>query len=197
MNPERSAFSLVELLAVIAIMAILVALVVPSFRSVTDGHAVEQAGQDVSHSLMLARDLAITRNRWTELRVIKTPSDGGAETYRAIQIWQRQDDGSSIPVSRATYLPQAMAIAENATLSPSLQTNAPVRGMMTLAGANRSYLGILFRPEGVPDLRASGTNAAACLTVVAEQKRALDSLPPNFRSLFVNPVTGEVRMFRP
>jgi uncharacterized protein (TIGR02596 family) len=189
-------FSLVELLVVIAILAILLAVSLPSFRAVTGGYAVEQAGQEALQTLTMARDLALTKNRWTEVRVIKTPSAGGGEMYRTLQVWQRQDDGSFLPASRATHLPQAMAFSENAAISPLLQPGSTLSGSMKLAGADRSYRGILFRPDGAPDKNTLGSNAA-CLTVVSERDLETSTLPPNFRSLSINPVTGEVRMFRP
>jgi uncharacterized protein (TIGR02596 family) len=193
----RSAFSLVELLTVIAIMAILVALATPSFRAVSGGLAIEQAGQEASQALVTARDLALARNCWTEVRVINTPSDNGTPTFRALQVWQRNDDGTAKPVSRASYLPKATAFAEDPIFSSLLGTNSPVQGTMKIAGTDCSYVGLLVCPDGTPDLASYPTNATASLTVVPERERNTGTLPPNFRSLCINPVTGEVRMFRP
>ncbi len=72
------AFSIVELLVVIAIISILMALTVPAVSSLIENTNVTRGAQLVESQIQLARQLASSRNRPVEVRLIKVPAQSAA-----------------------------------------------------------------------------------------------------------------------
>jgi uncharacterized protein (TIGR02596 family) len=192
------AFSLIEMLVVIAIVALLASMTLPAFHAVTSGVTLERGGQDVASLLALARENAIAKSRPVEIRLIKSTSSSGQTVYRGVQPWIVKDDsGTFKPLGRLTWLPDAVAITEQSQLSPMFGANVQV-GTMTVAGSNCAYVSFGFRPNGS---LVAGTNLISstnsCLTVVAEKDLSSSGTPQNFYSIYINPTTGDVRTFRP
>lgn len=192
------AFSLIEMLVVIAIVALLASMTLPAFHSVTSGVTLERGGQDIASLLALARENAIAKSRPVEIRLIKSTSSSGQTVYRGVQPWIVKDDsGTMKPLARLTWLPDAVAISEKAQLSPIFGANVQ-SGFMTVAGSNYPYVTFGFRPNGS---LVAGTNLISstnsCLTVVAEKDLVSSAAPQNFYSIYINPTTGDVRTFRP
>lgn len=196
-NPKSpSAFSLVELLVVIAMMAILVSLLVPAFFSIGESNRLNSATQILVAELNKSRQEAISRNRAVEFRFYTIspkdePGNASLKATRAIRSIILDDSagyGSNARFGRLSHLPAGMQISTNATLSTTtLSTN----GTENLAsfGAS-SYVAFRFRPNGGTDL---ATNAS--WTLVSD--RAQGAPPPNFATIQLDTRTGRVRLFRP
>ncbi len=190
-----TAFSLVELILVVAVIAILMALGIPAFNSVNRGMALERAGQQVADAVLLARENAVTKNRKAELRFVKVPSNDGSFLLRGVQPWIVKDDaGTKVPLSRPLWLPETATISEKAELSPLLSTNVQ-SGTMQVSGQARGYIAVTYRADG--SLDGSPSASSTFLTVVPLQDVNASTAPNNYRALSINPVTGKVRIFHP
>lgn len=80
---RKAAFSLIELLSVMAIVGMLTAAVLPAINSIKDGGGVTQAAYDISSVLEQARSYAMANNTYVFVGLAEvngTTSDAAAQT---------------------------------------------------------------------------------------------------------------------
>ena len=203
----RRAFSLIELLVVIAIIGVMSALVVPAMSSVLRGNEMNRAEQMVQQQLASARQTAIARNRRVEVRFYNfdNPDDIGTnQTFCALQSFLIDDTGAATPIGRLTKLPATVLMNETAANSTLLQgsdkTWTPSTGLdpkISLPGVGTNYTAKAFqsRPDGSTSL-SSASNWFLTLHTATVGANA-SSLPPNFATIQIDPVSGSVRTYRP
>jgi uncharacterized protein (TIGR02596 family) len=198
--PGRGAFSLVELLVVIAIIVLLASFAAPALNSVVRGSSLNRAGQMIADQLAFARQEAVTKNRDIQVRIFTSDSvtNGGVS---GLQLWQ-VEEGLSGPttnsVGRVQKLPVGVVFNPNATVSPllSISTNGGgVAGSMNIPSLGAvNYTGFRIRANGMLD-NAIGTNNF--VTLQNSTPPATASVPANFYTIQVNPITGKVINYRP
>ena len=116
--PRRGAFTLVELIAVMAIIVILVGIVVPPVVSSLGGSQLTQATQQVMGQLASARQTALSKNRPVEIRLYKYIDSGAATAqYRAYQTFVFNEDGTYTPADRVQKLPPSIIINSTSSLT--------------------------------------------------------------------------------
>lgn len=189
------AFSIIELLVVVAIISILFALTIPAIGSITRSMSLERASQQVADALHLGRGNATTKNRKTEVRFIKKTSASGDVVIQGVQTWTIKDDaGTKIPVNRSVWLPEVVSISVKAELSPILSGSNVQTGTMDVSGQSREYLAVTYLADGSVE---NVSPDKSFLTIVPVNKLDVTSAPENYRSVYVNPIMGGVRIFRP
>lgn len=190
---KRSAFTLIELLAVIALMAILIVVTTPAVVSMTRGNSLSRAGQLVSDQLTLARQIATAKNRDVEVRFLEIPEAGAPLRFRAIQLWIVDESGTPKPASRAITVPSGVAFA--AGHSPLAEGGGSLSGNLPDGGTHGScrYSGFRFRPSGTTDVPA--TSKDNYITLANES--SANTIPENFYIIQVNPLTGRTSSIRP
>ena len=189
-NRKACGFSLVELLTVVAIIALLVTLTIPAFQSITMGSSLSRGGQVVADQLVLARQLAVSRNSQVQVRLVRLTNEPAG--YRAIQLaGQEMNSTNIVPLTRVTLLPEGISLAPN--LSPLL-TNAATVTNGTIPGRG-TFSGFRFKSAGGTDLPFDTTNAY--LTVVYSRDSGATALPTNYCIIQIDPVTGRTKTYRP
>lgn len=200
------AFSLVELLAVMAIIVIMISLAVPAFTHIAQGSTLERAGNLVVGQLDLARQTALASSRKVEVRFYKhiTPGAPGTEAWRAIQLFDVANSGVKKPMGNAIAFPDPVVIGEQPTLSTLMNLPADYelaaadRTANPLPSIGTSYTGIAFRfsPSGSVDL--PDVTANYYMTLFSENTPATASAPPaNYFTIQLDPVNGRARNYRP
>lgn len=203
------AFSLIELLAVIAILGVLLALVVPAAGSLMRSSGMTNAGDQLLATLSQARQLAMARNRTVEVRLYKysdpsLPSQPAGGQFRAIQLFLLETTPSGVTTNaagRKVTVPAAAYIASHPSLSSLLAPTAT----STVTGAalgqpvppcGLDYTANTFRiyPDGSTSLPAT---APLFLTIVPANAPDDATLPENYATIVLQPTTGKGQLYRP
>src|ERR1700722_12460573 len=94
---SRRAFSLMELIVVIAIIAVIAGFAVPQAGQILKGSTVTQASTILTDQIRLAREFAVTKNCKVEVRFYQygdpevpgeVPTNPSSGQYRAMQLFQ-------------------------------------------------------------------------------------------------------------
>ena len=191
-----SAFSLLELLVVVAILAVLAGVSLPSIVSVLQGRNIEAAGAMFADAVSLARQEASAGSRTVELRIYRSPS--GTGSWQAFQLWSTRGTNTE-PLASMRKLPQGVAVwLPGSPLISTLATNPFffVSGT-TNAALGRGpldYISVQFRASGALDGIVSTNNNF--LTLVSEHQTNATA-PANYATILINPATAKATIIRP
>jgi len=197
-HTRSQAFTLIEILVVIAIMAVLLSIVAPILNSTMDAGLVTQAATIVANEFTIGHLKAIAENRPITLRFIRKDA---ASSFDRMQLIVTDAQGNTSAVDRVTPLPQGTAIAKSATLSTFLDTSVVSENNATNAdppvpgfGKAYRYIQFSFRPRGSLDLDITKQWFA---TVVFLRDDKPSGVPANFVTLQLDPVNGGLCTYRP
>ncbi len=205
-----TAFTLVELLVVMAIMIILLALVLPATTSLMRSMNIGRAASMITDEMNFARQTALARNRDVEVRLYAFPStvNNSQKQYRAIRtlLADGTDATKSVPLSRIKYLPDPIIISKDTTFSTILDyANSSRSGLVHTnetipSSGSVEYVSFLFRANGGTSLKPLSPPTGNWFITLYAENAALDGangLPKNYFTAQIDPVTGRVRSYRP
>lgn len=223
-SSRASAFSLVELLVVVAIILVLASLIGPAANLLVKGSGVTQGGQILVDQFSLARQTAIAKNRPVEVRLYQfsdpeAPGEasGGAANgkFRAVQAFEVAVTWDSAgvattnftPLSSVRRLPSSMVMDSGPTLStlianasggvtPRLSTGASLNQRIPRAGLDYNAVSFRYRSDGSTDLPKSGTKWFVTVHDLVLGDR-LGEKPTNFSTVMIDPYNGSTKTFRP
>ncbi len=201
------AFSLTEMLVVMAIIGMLAAIMGPSLNSAVRGTALTQGADKVIGVLKLARQIAVTRNQTVEVRFynyIDPESPGDRGGCHALQAFTVNDAGNVYtPITKFQTLPSAVVVTTNPTFSSLLATNKTA-GVIPIPRVRRQYTynSFQFYRSGATSLiPQTGESAAGDWFVTVLNARddvpGSSKPPPNFTTIVINPHTGVLTTYRP
>jgi uncharacterized protein (TIGR02596 family) len=210
---QLTAFSLVELLVVVAIITVILALITPAVVPLLRASNINQSASMLVDELNLARQTALTQNHDVEVRFyqVASKSDPSDLQFRAFRSFlpNAQNAAAAQPLSAVRYLPEPVVISADARFSTLLdyggiggQRAGLMKGQETLPAANgpSTYISFLFRSTGGTNLTpVDPPDGKWFLTLYLENapKNATTGIPDNYFTALVEPVTGRVRTFRP
>lgn len=198
------AFTLTELMIVVAIFAVILAVSMPAITSISKGTALTTTSQAIMDQFDLARQTALSRNVSVEVRFYKIPIENSPVSsdhlvYRGMQLFVHNDSGAS-PLTKPMYFKSGIVIIEDSTVSSILGEkieSAPSNGDPSLGEYFKNYLyrSFRFKPSGGTDL----PDTKSMHLTFKNQNDSLinDGLPANYITVQVDSVTGRVRSFRP
>ncbi len=203
---SEKAFSLLEMLVVLAIMAVMVSISIPMFDHLFNEADLGSCGKRVIDELVMARQKASSRNLVVEVRFyfLKAEENGkpsSKESYRAMQSFLLEDEKTT-PLNKVLYLPSPVIFAVESKKLTSLLTSEPETDSSQKVapsgeGLNR-YVAFHFHPNGATDLVAD----PAFLTLVSqrqmEKARAEGKeTPRDFFTIQIDPKNGRIQSHRP
>ena len=205
-----SAFSLIELLIVIAIITVMASLMGPTLNSALRGTALTQATDKVIGVLSFAHQTALTKAQTVEVRFYsyvdpETPGDTGQG--HAIQALSIDDSGNATPLMKAQTLPQTVVMTTNSFNTQSSAStllgliNSSSTNSIPRVGTKYTCASFQFYRSGATSLaNSSQTTNVWSVTLVnaADLLGAKGStLPPNYATLVVDPFNGSLKTYRP
>jgi len=192
MKSRQAAFTLVELLIVVAIIGLLLGLVTPAASNMQAGLQLNQNGQGIIDKLSLCRQLATTQNRDVELRFIDIPTSETDTGGQAFQIWLLNPRGGTAEAyGKIVRLPEEIKL--NDDLSPMWTKLPSGTADFTALGGDRTYRAIRFRSNG----RLARNDMGSDNYLTYSFRRDREAVPGNYYTLQINPVTGWVTTYRP
>ena len=219
----HSAFTLIELVVVIAIIAIIASFTVPAVTGILRGSAITQASQTLIDQISLARQFALSRNRAMEVRFYQyADPEAPGETvgsplsgqWRGIQLFEVLESGVAVPIDKPQRLPISVIMNPGTTSSTTLSslitcagTGTPTitKGQSSTAnpelprgvGKNYNYVAFRFQHDGSTNLSAA--QAGGWFVTIHNMTPPVTGTtpPPNFFTLQIDPVNGAIKGFRP
>lgn len=190
----KAAFSLIELLVVVAIVITLMAIGVTALTGVGRSYRLTQAGQEIRDLLSGARMTAIARNRLIEVRFVQ-PQGEPLPTH--IAVLERSGDNQLSLAGRVVPLPQNIRFSSSSGAASLLEGDA-TPGDFALPGLGTSYsfYALRFRPDGSTDLPwTPATRPRYFFTLQIDTDRK--EPPSNFFTVEIDPLNGTLTTFRP
>ena len=196
-------FTLVEMIAVMAVIIVALALVTPAVSTILVGNKLTQASDNLQSQLTLARETAIAQNRQVEVRFyqyVDPSSPGTSSTYNALQAFS-VNGSVYTALEKVQALPTKIIIDSGTTLSSlwssSTALNSSATGQTGVPGVRAySYMAVRFRPDGSTNLPPTGGPWFLTLHDALKGDK-MATPPPNFITLEIDPVSGELTVFRP
>ena len=203
----KRAFTLLELLVVMAIMSLLIALAPPAVMNALGATSLTTAGDLVRNKLTQAQQEAIAKNAPIEVRFYyyEDRDYEGGERVRAFQMFQLTNNPEEpiIRVSEPIYLEGGIVLSSDITLSsfPDFGSGpGDVEGYCTRATTvgSAKYWAFRFLPDGSTNLPGNALWFVTALEEVDEERiQSGGENPPNYFTIQIDPLTGAVRTFRP
>lgn len=202
---NRQAFTLLELLAVVAVIGIAVAMVVPALQGILGATDLSRSTQTLVSQLSLARQTAVARDCPVEVRLyrVKDSAQSGAISsgrFRAMQLFTLQESGSAVPLGKVQSFATSVIIDSGQTLSSlvhSFEQKSGTELAYKIPSFDLNYECTAFRflPDGSTDL-----SKADCWFLTLRNNIGPDpapSAPRNFSCVQIDPVNGHLRTFQP
>ena len=202
--------TLLELLVVMGIAMMLLALVASAFQSLGRTTEITNSIQYVANTLNVARQSAVSRNEYTQVRLYGAPAtDFRAGHFTAMAVFRADaphytndyptliSDGRLRPEGQIVRLPQSCIIVSNSTYSPLIQS---LTNQITLADGT-SGVAFYFKPDGSLDVPATNSSGPTVnvLSVCAMQAylAATNKLPANYGIVNIDRINGRFQIVRP
>ena len=220
-------FTLTEMVVVIVVIAVLLTVTVPGLTGALNSTRLASAGSLVASVFEQAQQIASSRGRPVEVRFYKSTTKrvgSPEERYDSLLVMTHYAQGESDPSDPASsldeplslvegegisQLPEGVAFMKGAQYSALLESKSTDKGgdekaetkqlrsgrleNYDLTNFDGDYRGFLFLPES--------TNLVSSekwfVTLVSDRAGEASTLPKDFVTIQVNPVTAKVTTYRP
>ncbi len=212
-HERPTAFTLVEMLVVLAIVGLIATLVIPAVTSILRGLQISQNGQLIESQLDLARQAALTNNRSVEVRLCQVNGSGKFSALLPLLVTTTVNTVNLNqpvyqPIGKPTFISDSVVIDSGTGSGTTLSTLVSPNGATAAApitnysnpplgsyGQNYTYVSFRFKPDGTTDLNQS---SLWFLTVHNATDPNPDPNPPNnYYTIQVDAYSGHVSQFRP
>ncbi len=209
MRQRSAAFTLLEMLTVIAIVAVITAIAVPAYTTISRASGLTNSASLLVDQLTRGRQEALAKNRVVEARFYQIPDElGGAASFRAFRLWvYDQTVQTAAPLTNLFTFSNGIVVSSDVKFSTLMNRSAsPQTEIVSGYKDPLPYQSFRFRATGGTDLDPSGLTSADAsvppdhwfLTLKAASDPVAGTLPAhNYVTILLDPVSGRVRIFRP
>jgi uncharacterized protein (TIGR02596 family) len=200
----RAAFTLVEMLVVLAVMGLITAAVAPQVFGTLVATRLSSAGQTMVGAISLAHELAVSGGQEVELRFYRYEIEDEPDSdqaFRAIVMVKPSDDPtvSGQQIGEIIRCPAGIIMGDTQALSPILHSSdlkSQNDEEKFIRSTKATYKSFRFRPDGTSTLSMA---AQDCYFTLAEERLIAKSseVPANFYAVQVDPQSGRTETFRP
>ena len=194
----RGGFTLVEMVLVMSIMAVLATLVLLSLGNLKSTN-LTAAGNMVTENMAYARELAVSKNQPTEVWFLRPQGGTSLDAMRVYLVTQSGDTTPSGPLRR---LPVGVVLDSGTFLSPLIVTGnvktwsgGPTKPAIPGYGTAYNAWFVRFMPDGITTL--SSTSQWYVTLHAQNVGDQLSSVPANYAMISLDPVMGNVSLYRP
>lgn len=200
------AFTLVELITVIAVMATLMLISMPYLVGTMQANRLTAAGEGLMFRLARLQQVVATTSQPAEIRFYKFELEG-VTGYHAFQLFAHDEStGELAALENPIYFKPDNLVLVEGQMSPLLNPSAhssdaeewpraaedePFKSM------SAQYLRIAFYPNGSTSLKAPLREAYLTLVAETSMQEAATETPANYYTIQIDPVTGRAKSYRP
>jgi prepilin-type N-terminal cleavage/methylation domain-containing protein len=124
-----AAFTLIEMLAVVAILGAVLALAIPAFQHLGQANALSSAGNRTANFIGAARQNSTSRNVLTSLIILT--GTGTEADYRTIGLFERGVAGTWSQIGSWESLPTGITFDAGDRINCSYLENSPIQPALT------------------------------------------------------------------
>jgi uncharacterized protein (TIGR02596 family) len=201
-RPSPHAFSLVEMLIVVALISLLFTVAVPYTLAAMQSASLTSAGDSLMQKISLAQQRAATENRPIGLDFLYYKKDEIQGCHAIQLISYNPATNLATPLEPPMYWGEGRAVLVEGGLSPMFATNlTPTStGSATLSPFKQlsaTFYRIIFYPNGSTSLKVPLRMSYLTLISTKNYKPSLSAAPPNYYTVQIDPVTGRGHSYGP
>jgi len=200
-----NAFSLVELLLVLAIIGLLAGAMIPSLSAMLRGPSLQVGGGSIRDHLALARQYAVARNEPVEVRFFAEADEADFSKFAITVPGDVEGGAPSEWLSKIQSVPESVVIDGRAEFS-SLLDSAAADGPYALTTSqddmtpqeltDTTGVAFQFLPSGGTSL-GDGEWTITLRSFGRTGEEDQNRPAPNFLTILVNETTGQIKTFQP
>jgi uncharacterized protein (TIGR02596 family) len=218
------AFTLVEVLVVLAIISLIMFFSVPNMKEMIQGSKLTQAGDQLKYDLGVAQQTAVKDNLTVEVRFYQylqpgQAADASLVSFTAYQMFSLIPDSTRpgdpraerilAPIGKINKLPSGVVIPASTIWSTLVTQSTIANGTQEVPGlipterkTVASYRSFQINPDGSTNLDTSGAEQWYVTLIdskeIEKSNGSLDALAPNnYICIQVDPFNGGTRWFQP
>lgn len=201
MKPRNFAFSLIELLVVVALVGLLMVLTVPALVSIAQGQGMKRGITATSDMLELARADAMAKSTWVWVGFADTTADNVAKTPELTLVAVSSRDGTTnTATANLTALTKPIRVSDVALLTSATQwasNSVALKGSSfqfttTVGGSAKNFTGsvLAFSPQGEALLNPA--MVSPWIEVGLQQMRGNQPIASKTASIRVSGISGQI-----
>ncbi len=213
---KAGAFTLIEMLVVVAIIALIVAAMAPLVFGSLAASKLTAAGEIMAAQISFARQRAISANEEIEVRFYSyddPETAGNLVNINAMGLFKTTLEASGgianpdpVPIAEIYYLPTSVVVSKSPVMSRLLdRARSEVDSKNHIQKAQATYQAFRFLPDGSTNiLQILGGDegeaqyyAQSYISLVEERFADLPEIPKNFFAIQIDPSNGRVSTYRP
>jgi len=210
------AFTLIEMLVVVAIIALIVAAMAPLVFGSLAASRLSAAGEIMAAQISFARQRAVSANEEIEVRFYSyddPEAAGNQANINAMGIYRTTLEATGgvtnpdpVPISEVYYLPTGVVVSGAQVMSRLLaKAESEIDSKRHIQKAQATYKAFRFLPDGSTNiLQILGAEegetqfyAQSYLSLVEDRFADSPEVPKNFFAIQIDPSTGRVTSYRP